>query len=78
MVPKAALRQDSSGQFVLVVTAKSTPVGNRYTATRMDVDVIAQDETSAAVSGLSGGEFVISTSATPVSPGQQVRLADNG
>ena len=78
VVPKSALRQDSSGQFVLVVTAKNTPVGNRYTATRMDVDVIAQDETSAAVSGLSGGEFVICTSATPVSPGQQVRLAENG
>ncbi len=77
VIPNSAIREDSSGKFVLVVNAKSTPVGNRYTAQRVDVDVIASDETNTAVSGLLGGEFVITSSTTPIAAGQQVRLANN-
>ena len=62
---------------MLVVEAKNTPIGNRYTAVRRDVEIIAEDDTNAAVSGLTGGEFVITTSTTPISAGQQVRLSDN-
>ena len=77
VVPNSAIREDSNGKFVLVVEAKTTPIGNRYTAVRCDVEVIASDETNSAVSGLTGGEFVITTSTTPISAGQQVRLSDN-
>ncbi len=77
VVPSSAIREDSNGKFVLVVEAKNTPIGNRYTAVRRDVDVIAEDDTNTAVSGLTGGEFVITTSQTPISAGQQVRLSDN-
>ncbi|MCQ2432914.1 MAG: HlyD family efflux transporter periplasmic adaptor subunit [Clostridia bacterium] len=77
IVPNSAIREDANGKFVLTVSVKSTPVGNRYTAQRTDIEVIASDETSTAVSGLAGGEFVITTSATPIAPGQQVRLPDN-
>jgi len=77
VVPSSAIREDSNGKFVLVVEAKNTPIGNRYTAVRRDVEVIAEDDTNTAVSGLTGGEFVITTSQTPISAGQQVRLSDN-
>ncbi len=77
VVPNSAIREDASGKFVLVVEAKNTPIGNRYTAVRRDVEIIAEDEINAAVSGLTGGEFVITTSTTPISQGQQVRLSDN-
>ncbi len=77
VVPNSAIREDSNGKFVLVVEAKTTPIGNRYTAVRRDVEVIAEDEVNTAVSGLTGGEFVITTSTTPITQGQQVRLSDN-
>lgn len=77
VVPNSAVREDSNGQFILVVDSKSTPLGNRYTARRVDVEVIASDATSSALSGeLLGGEFVITTSSAPVSDGMQVRLSD--
>lgn len=77
VVPNSAVREDSNGKFILVVESKSTPLGNRYTARRVDVEVIASDETYSALSGeLLGGEFVITTSSAPISDGMQVRLAD--
>lgn len=77
VIPSSALRTDSNGTFVLVMTAKSTPLGNRYTATRVDVRVLAQDDTKTAVSGLSYGDFVITTSSKPLDAGMQVRMVDN-
>lgn len=77
VIPSSALRTDSNGTFVLVMTAKSTPLGNRYTATRVDVKVLAQDDTKTAVSGLSYGDFVITTSSKPLDAGMQVRMVDN-
>lgn len=77
LVPKSAIREDANGKFVLVVTAKSTPLGNRYTATRADVQVLAEDDTSAAVSGLSANDYVITTSSKPIDPGSQVRMVEN-
>ena len=77
IIPKSALREDSNGSFVLVVVAKNTPLGNRYIATRADVQVLAQDDTSAAVSGLSAGDYVITTSSKPLEAGTQVRMVEN-
>ena len=77
IIPKSALREDTNGYFVLVVTVKSSPLSNRYIATRADVQVLAQDDTSAAVSGLSAGDFVITTSSKPVEAGAQVRMVEN-
>lgn len=78
LVPNSALRNDANGDFVLVVTAKNTPLGNRYTATRIGVTVLAKDDTKSAVTGLSSGDFVITTSTAPIEAGSQVRLVDNG
>jgi len=78
IVPNSAIREDSNGKFVLVVESKSSPLGNRYIATRYDVEVLASDDTKSAVTGaLYGWEFVITTATKPVEAGQQVRLAEN-
>lgn len=78
IVPNSAIREDSNGKFILIVESKSSPLGNRYIATRVDVEVIASDDTRSAVSGaLYGYQYVITTSTKPVEAGKQVRLADN-
>ena len=77
IVPKSAIREDNNGKFVLTVVAKSSPLGNRYVAERVDVEILASDETSSAVSGaIYNGEYVITTSTKPIEPGDQVRLVD--
>ncbi|MCM1569501.1 MAG: hypothetical protein NC081_08650 [Roseburia sp.] len=78
IVPNSAIREDNNGKFILTVESKSSPLGNRYIATRVDVQVVASDDTKSAVTGgLYGYEFVITTATKPVEAGQQVRLANN-
>lgn len=78
IVPNSAIREDSNGKFILIVESKSSPLGNRYVATRVDVEVLASDDTQSAVSGaLYGYEFVITTSTQPVEAGKLIRLANN-
>ena len=77
VIPNSALRTDTNGTFVLVLTVKHSPLGNRYIATRVDVNVLAQDDTTAAVSGLSMGDYVITTSSKPLEAGMQVNMVEN-
>ena len=77
IVPNSALRTDTNGTFVLAILAKSSPLGNRYIASRVDVQVLAQDDTTAAVSGLSAGDYVITTSSKPLEAGMQVNMVEN-
>ena len=78
VVPNSAIREDSNGKFILIVESRSTPIGTRYIATRVDVQVLASDDTKSAVSGgLYGYEYVITTATKPVDAGQQVRLTNN-
>lgn len=78
IVPNSAIREDNNGKFILIVESKSSPLGNRYIARRVDVEVVASDDTQSAITGgLYGYEFVITTSTKPVEAGKQVRLADN-
>jgi len=78
IVPNSAIREDNNGKFILIVEVKNSPLGNRYVATRVDVQVVASDDTKSAITGaLYGYEFVITTSTHPVEAGQLVRLADN-
>ncbi len=77
VVPNSAVREDKNGKFVLIIEEKSTPFGNRYKAKRVDVEVMASDETKSALTAdLEGYEYVITTSNQPVENGDQVRLAD--
>ena len=78
LIPLSGLREDSNGKFVYVLESKSSPLGSRYIATRVTVQELARDDKSAAVSGISQGDFIITTSNKPVEAGKQVRLADNG
>ena len=74
--PTSAIREDSNGKFILIIESKSTPLGNRYYARRVDVDVITSDDTKSAVTGaLEGYEYVITTTTKPIKENEQVRLA---
>lgn len=77
VVPNSAIREDSNGKFILIVESKSGPISNRYIATRVDVEVLASDDSNSAISaGLYGYEYVITTSTKPVEAGKQVRLSE--
>lgn len=77
VVPNNAIREDSKGKFVLVVTVKGTPLGNRYKVKRADVEVMASDDNS---SGVTGGVYeydnVVTNSSKPLEEGMQVRLVE--
>lgn len=76
VVPNSAVREDNNGKFILVIKQKSSPLGNRYIAARVDVEVQAADDSKTAVTGaLEGGEYVITTSNKLVNTGDYVRLA---
>ena len=78
VVPNSAIKSDSNGSFVLLVSVKSSPLGNRYTAKRVSVEVLANDDNnSAVVADLSNGDYVITTSSAPVASGDMVRMADS-
>ncbi len=77
VVPNSAIKTASDGKYILVVTSKSSPLGNRYITSRVDVTVKAQDDNNTAISAaIDGDEFVVTTSTTLIKPGDQVRLAD--
>ncbi len=77
VVPNSAVREDNNGKFILVVKQKSSPLGNRYAAKRIDVEVSASDDSKSAVTGaIEGGEYVITTSNKMVNAGDLVRLAE--
>ena len=78
VVPNSAIRQDNNGSFVLVITAKNSPLGNRFFAKRVTVEVVASDDMNSAVTGdFSYGDYVITTSSMPVKGGDQVRMAES-
>lgn len=77
IVPKSAVYEDKDGKFVLTVVSKSSPLGNRYYAQKVPVEIQASDEVSSAVSGsISNGDYVLTASSKPVSAGDQVRMKE--
>ncbi len=78
IVPNSAIREDNNGKFVLIVESKAGPLSTRYIATRVDVEILATDDTQSAIkAALYGYEYVITTANKPVEAGKQVRMADN-
>lgn len=76
VVPNSAVRQDTNGLFVLVLKETRTPLGNRYTAERVNVSIIDRDDAGSALSGgIREGDTVIINSSKPLEPGIQVKLA---
>lgn len=77
VIPNSAIRSDTNGSFVLIVESKPSPLGNRYAAARIDVNVIASDDTNSAVSGaLSTGDCVITSANKPLENGTLIRIAE--
>ena len=44
IVPNSAIRTDNNGSFVLAISQKSSPLGNRYIAKRVSLEVRASDD----------------------------------
>lgn len=77
VVPNSAIREDNKGNFVLIIKSKSSPLGNRYYAQKIPVEVLQSDDKNSAVKGaVEEGDYVITTSDKIVNAGDLVRLAD--
>ena len=76
IIPSSSVRTDANGTYVLKMESKNSPLGNRYLARRVPVEVLAVDDTNSAVSAdLGYGDYVITSSSAPLKNGQMVRLA---
>ncbi|MBO6165333.1 MAG: HlyD family efflux transporter periplasmic adaptor subunit [Eubacterium sp.] len=77
VVPNNAVKEDTSGNFVLVVKVKSTPLGNRYTVKKVEVTKLASDTTKCAISGdVMEYDNVVTNASKRIENGQQVRLSE--
>ena len=77
VVPNSSIREDNNGKFILVVKEKSSPLGTRYVAKRINVEVLVTDDSKSAIkAALEGGEYVITTSSKLIKAGDLIRLAD--
>lgn len=78
LVPNSAIKEDNTGKFILIIEVKNSPLGNRYKARRVDVEVLASDDTQTAIIGdVNSYEYVITTSTKPIAAGDLVRISDN-
>lgn len=74
-VPNGAVREDSTGDYVLVADEKDTPIGKQQVLRRVGVTVDNSDAFRSAVTGpLSPREAVVSGSDKPVSEGDAVLI----
>lgn len=79
IVPNSAVRSDSNGSFVLMLVSKPSPLGTRYQASRVDVQVTASDDVNSAITGgIAAYDYVITNSTAPIEDGMYVRLSENG
>ncbi|MCM1161926.1 MAG: HlyD family efflux transporter periplasmic adaptor subunit [Roseburia sp.] len=77
IVPRNAVYEDNQGKFVYALRIKTTPLGNRYLAERKPVEVLASDDTYAAISADLGADgYIITESIAPIEDGMKVRLVD--
>lgn len=74
-VPNSAVRQDSTGDFVLVVRETDTPLGKQKVLRSVPVAVTDSDEFRSAIEGPIGpGDQVVSGSDKPVADGDAVLI----
>ncbi len=76
-IASSAVNEDNAGTFVYLIDEVRSPLGNRYTVRRVDVEVLATDGAVSALSGsgLDQGMIVI-RSEKALEDGQRVRLED--
>ena len=76
IVPRSAVAQDAMGHHVYVMQSRSSPLGTRYTAIRVDVTVEAEDDNRVAIRGdVDRFANVIIRSSAPLADRDRVRLA---
>lgn len=78
IVTKAAVNKDQGGNFVYKLNVKSSPLGNRYIAERVPVEVKDEDDNNIYITGdIEQGDYVITSSNKMVEAGKQVRLSES-
>lgn len=74
-IPLSAIRNDSMGKFVLVISEKESILGKETVAKRVSVNVIDNDSFNAAIeSSLSPNDKVIDQSSKDITDGDRVRI----
>ena len=77
IVPNNAIKGADNRNYVLVLTEKSSPLGNRYIATKVEVNTLDSDSKNTAIEGnLPEYCSIITTASKAIEPGDQVRLAE--
>jgi len=77
-VPLSALHSDNSGYFVYTVTEKQTVLGTQNVVTRVPVNLQAEDDTYAAISGpVNGNDSIVTSSSKSIDDGSRVRVNQN-
>lgn len=77
IIPINSIFEDNQGKFVYLLKTRATPLGNRYSAERKAVEVIAADDMYAAIlSDIATNDYVITESVEPLKNGTKVRMVD--
>lgn len=75
MVPLSALREEQNAAYVLAAEVRAGILGDQYTAIKVPVTVLDQDEDYAAVEGAIGADtLIVSESNKYVEAGDRIRL----
>lgn len=75
LVPLSALREEQNAVYVLVAEVRAGILGDQYTAIKVPVTVLDQDEDYAAVEGSIGADtLIVSESNKYVEAGDRIRL----
>ncbi len=72
IIPKAALKKDATGYYVLVLKEDTQVLGEGYAAHRISVDVLDSNESFCAVRGLPSDELVIVEATDEIRHGSNV------
>ena len=76
-IASSAINEDNSGAFVYVIEEVRSPFGNCYTVKRSDVEVLATDGATSAISGNGIDQnMIVIRSEEALEDGQRVRLED--
>lgn len=74
MIPLAGLRKDMKGYYCLVARTRSTILGEEFRADRVDVQLVYQGSSEAAVDGaIFEGDAVIVGESRTIEEGSRVR-----
>ncbi len=77
LIPLSALRQDNDGYFVYVVDQQEGSLGSQISVRRVDVFVLDQDSTRAALQGgVSQRDLIVARSDRDIQDGDRVRLEE--